>query len=115
MWLRVIVPALILLLSAGHAARAENWPRFRGPTGQGVSAETNLPSEWSATDNVRWKAEIPGEGWSSPIIWEDHVFVTSTTDNGVSCRVIAVDRVSGGIRWNQEVFQQSPKRKEQKN
>jgi outer membrane protein assembly factor BamB len=115
MWIRFIVAAVFVSLSVGNPARAENWPRFRGPTGQGISSETNLPDQWSSEDNVRWKAEIPGEGWSSPIVWKDHVVVTSTTDGGVTCRVIAVDRISGKLRWNKEVFQQSPKRKEQKN
>jgi len=115
MWPTVVAGMLLILLSGICPARAENWPRFRGPTGQGVSSETNLPTEWSATENVHWKVEIPGEGWSSPIVWNDHIFVTSTTDNGVVCRVIAVDRTNGKLRWNKEVFQQSPKRKEQKN
>jgi outer membrane protein assembly factor BamB len=109
--------AVLLVVVAGlaNSAQAENWPRFRGPTGQGISSETNLPTQWSAESNVRWKTEIPGEGWSSPIVWDDHVFVTSTTDSGVDCHVIALDRTDGKIRWDKEVFQQAPKRKEQKN
>ena len=108
---------LITLLFACAAApiAAENWPGFRGPTRQGVSSETDLPTEWSATSNVAWKVEIPGEGWSSPIVHGDHVFVTSTMGDGVSCRVICVDRRTGMLLWNTEVFQQEPKRKEQKN
>jgi outer membrane protein assembly factor BamB len=94
---------------------AENWPCFRGPTRQGVSSETNLPWRWSATSNVRWKTAIPGEGWSSPVIWGDHVFVTTATLNGASCRVLALDRRDGRILWDTEVFQQVPKRKEGKN
>src|SRR5262245_40380881 len=99
------------LASAGWL-HAENWPEFRGPTHQGFSAETNLPLKWSATENVAWKTAIPGESWSSPIVWGDHVFLTTATENGASCRVIALDRKSGAMLWNQEVFRQTPRRKE---
>ena len=59
------------------AARAENWPQFRGSGGSGVSADSKLPTEWSADKNVRWKVEVPGVAWSSPIIWGDKVFITT--------------------------------------
>ena len=78
-------------------ARAENWPQFRGPTGQGHSRETGLPLNWSDTDNVAWSTELPGQSWSSPIVWDKHVFVTTATDEGASCRVLALDRSSGEI------------------
>jgi outer membrane protein assembly factor BamB len=95
-------------------ATGDEWGRFRGPTGQGVSTERNLPTSWSSTDNVAWKTPIPGEGWSSPIIWGDRVFVSTTTQEGKSCHVICIDRKSGAILWDKEVFQQEvrPKRKD---
>ena len=93
----------------------ENWPQFRGGTGQGLSAEKDLPSHWSKSENVEWKTEIPGNGWSSPVIWGDRVVVTSTTDNDRSCRVICLDVESGKIVWNTEVFRQKPVRKEGRN
>jgi outer membrane protein assembly factor BamB len=95
--------------------RAENWPGFRGPTGQGLSTETGLPLKWSATENVRWKVPVPGEGWSSPVVWGDHVFVTAATDGGRSCRVLAFDRATGRVLWDREVFTQETKRKERRN
>ncbi|MHC4403233.1 MAG: outer membrane protein assembly factor BamB family protein [Planctomycetota bacterium] len=104
----------LIVLSSGWA-HAENWPRFRGPTGQGVSSETNLPLHWSPTSNLVWKTAIPGIGWSSPIVWDDRVFLTSTTEDGVSCRVFCVDRSSGQTVWNREVFRQVPQHKERKN
>jgi outer membrane protein assembly factor BamB len=61
----------------GGPARAENWPQFRGPESSGVSQEERVPLEWSSTRNVRWKVEIPGLGWSSPVVWGDRVFVTT--------------------------------------
>ncbi len=112
--LRLALAGLFLLVAA--PARAENWPQFRGPDGQGRSAETGLPLKWSASDNIAWKAELPGEGWSSPVVWGDRVFVTTATDEGVSCRVLCLDRSTGAVQWNHEVFQQQQlRRKEGKN
>ena len=86
----------------------ENWMRFRGPTGQGISSESKLPVTWSATKNIKWKASLPGNGWSSPIVFEDYVFLTASSDEGVSCRVICVNRKDGSIAWNTEVHRQKP-------
>lgn len=94
---------------------AEDWSSFRGPTGQGISSETDLPIKWSNTDNIAWKTTIPGEGWSSPVVHGDHVFVTSTTDDGTSCHVICVDRRSGNIRWNTRAFEQQIRKKRNEN
>ena len=96
-------------------ACAENWPRFRGPNGQGHSAETALPVNWSAASNIAWKTAIPGDGWSSPIVWDGKVFLTGATDNGTKCHVFCVDAQSGRILWDKHVFDQQPRRKEGKN
>lgn len=95
-------------LTVCRSAAAENWTRFRGPNGQGISRETGLPVTWSATDNVRWTADIPGKGWSSPIVYEDRIFLTTATEEGVSCRIVCVDRKDGRIVWNEEVHRQKP-------
>ncbi len=55
----------------------DNWPQFRGPGAMPVSDNPDLPSTWSTTENVEWAAEVPGVGWSSPIVWDGKVFVTS--------------------------------------
>ena len=68
----VLVPVRIVV--------AENWPAWRGPTGQGVSSETDLPVTWSTEENVRWKTALPSAGNSTPIIWGDRVFVTQADD-----------------------------------
>ncbi len=94
---------------------AENWPFWRGPTRQGISQETGLPLHWSAESNVVWKAEVPGDAWSSPIVFGDQVFVTTTTESGVNCHVLAFDRKSGKQQWNKKVFEQTPRKKEQRN
>ena len=98
--------ALALLLFAVPAVAQEQWNRFRGPNGQGISQETGLPTTWSPTENVAWKTAIPGESWSSPVIWNDHIFLTTATEGGRNCHVIAIDRRSGRILWNRLVFTQ---------
>ncbi len=67
----------IFLFLFSPIAVAENWGHWRGPTGNGTAANAKPPIEWSATKNVKWKADIPGLGSSSPAIWEDRVFVTT--------------------------------------
>ena len=110
--LLLLIPSLLVSAVSGWA---ENWPQFRGPTAQGNSRETNPPLQWSATENVAWKTEIPGESWSSPIVWGDRVFVTTATDSGESCRVLSLKRTTGEVLWNREVFRQVPRRKEGRN
>jgi outer membrane protein assembly factor BamB len=106
---------LVLLGLTVATARAENWPAFRGPTGQGISAEAGLPLKWSAAEGVAWKTAIPGEGWSSPIVWGERVFLTAALDGGRKCHVLCLDAASGRILWNTEALEQTPGRKEGKN
>jgi outer membrane protein assembly factor BamB len=106
---------LIAILISVPALRAENWPQFRGPTGQGISSETNVPLKWSATENIAWKTPLPGQSWSSPIVWSNYVFTTTATDAGESCRVLALDSRTGKILWNNEVFNQVPRHKQARN
>ena len=106
---------LLGLITTTDIANAENWTRFRGPNGQGISSEVDLPIEWAREKNVAWKTPIPGSAWSSPIVYDDHVFLTSATDEGKSCRVISVNRKTGGIVWNVEVHHQVPGDKRREN
>ena len=64
------------------AGSGSNWAQWRGPDSQGISNEKNLPTEWSETKNVLWKTPIPGLGFSSPIIWEKKVFLTTAIEGG---------------------------------
>jgi outer membrane protein assembly factor BamB len=86
--------------------KTQNWPQFRGPTGQGLSMAINVPIRWSKDDNIAWKTPIPGEGWSSPIYYRGRLFVTTATkadDNGeISLRAIALDAADGRVLWNVE-------------
>ena len=113
--MRMFAAALVTIASLAAPALAENWPQFRGPTGQGTSNEKNLPVKWSGTDSVAWKTAIPGEGGSSPIVWGDRVLVTAATDDGTTCRIICLSRQNGRLLWNREVFKQANERKQEKN
>lgn len=83
---------------------SEDWPEFRGPTGQGVSSERGLPVAWSEAKNVRWKSAIPGKGWSSPAIQGNLLWLTTATEEGKSLRAIAVDVKTGAIQQDIELF-----------
>src|ERR1039457_7174814 len=131
--LRTIVLAAALtggLSASGGPVPEANWPQFRGPNAQGISTNANLPQHWSATENVAWIAEIPGHGWSSPIVLGDRVFVTTAINSGITeppkkglymggerpdaprpdheWKVICLDLASGKIRWEHVVHRGPP-------
>src|SRR5947209_8608311 len=97
-WLR----ACVLLLGWAGLAAADNWPGWRGPRGDGHSAEKAAPLKWSRTENVRWKASLPGPGNSSPIVWGDRVFLTQALDKGTRRAVLCFDRADGKLLWQRE-------------
>lgn len=84
----------------------EDWPQFRGPGGQGHSAATALPVEWSESENITWKRKIPGRGWSSPVILSGQVWMTTASEDGRSLRAVCVDEESGKILRDVEVLHQ---------
>ena len=98
-----LVPALALLLIA--SAAAQDWPQFRGPTGQGLSSETAAPLEWSETSHIKWKAPVAGRGWSSPVIAADRVWLTTavTQSGNASLRLVGLDFESGREIVNVEI------------
>jgi outer membrane protein assembly factor BamB len=77
--LRLWLNFVVVFAAAGQpSARGDdNWPMFRGPQATGVAAGDGLPERWSATENVEWKTEIPGRGWSSPVVWGNRVILTT--------------------------------------
>ena len=123
----------ILLIHALIAATvpvcsAENWPQFRGPSAQGVATNADVPDCWSAIDNIGWKTEIPGRGWSSPIVWANRVFLTTVlgeddsappkgkveggkafpehrqqTTSARRWKVLCLDLLSGKVEWERLV------------
>src|SRR5262249_813275 len=75
--------ALSVLLCAVRAAEVgTNWPQFRGPGARGISDYPGLPERWSTNENVAWKTEVGGRGWSSPIVWGNRVFLTTVASDG---------------------------------
>ena len=97
--------SLLLALAGGAAIRAEDWPQFRGPSGQGHSGETGLPLAWSESQNIVWKTPVPGRGWSSPVVAGGRAWLTtSVREKGASLRAIAYDVATGREAVNVEVF-----------
>lgn len=96
-------------------APAADWPRFRGPNGQGVAPGGEYPIKWGDGEKVAWKVPVPAEGWSSPVVAGGKVYLTGTTAGGQACHVLAFDAATGALAWDKEVFRQSPTRKEGKN
>ena len=119
-----------LLLAVYSVEAAEQWPQFRGADGSGVVENDALPDTWSATENVAWKTEIPGRGWSSPVVWGNRVFLTTVVNMGVAeepkkglyfggdrsdpqdtvhqWKVFALDLESGAIVWERLVHEGKP-------
>jgi outer membrane protein assembly factor BamB len=89
----------------GHTLYAEDWPAFRGPTGQGHSTEQGLAVEWSELRNIAWKSPVPGSGWSSPVVAGGRVWMTTAVvGRGASLRAVAFDAATGREVVNVEVF-----------
>ncbi|MEZ6128225.1 MAG: PQQ-binding-like beta-propeller repeat protein [Planctomycetaceae bacterium] len=128
-----ILPGLLLLSAALPLEAADRWPEWRGTTGQGVSDATNLPTRWSEEENVAWKTAVPGLGWSTPVIADGVVYLTTAThvpaskeearerqktttnsqpliiSDSVSLSVVALDLKSGRILLTREVLtEQNP-------
>ncbi len=121
---RVLGIGVVFLLGMTSAAVAEsNWPQFRGAESLGVAESANLPDRWSATENVQWKQDVPGLGWSSPIVWGNRVFLTTVVNQGETeppkkglyfggdrkdaptsvhqWKVYCLDLASGSVVWEQ--------------
>lgn len=130
--LMLLVPSCWILLLGIVATRAadENWPQWRGPLATGAAPNADPPIEWSETKNIRWKAALPGKGHSTPIVWEDHIFLTTAapvgevlppkystapgTHDGVPVTqrhefvVLAVNRRDGKVLWQTVVHKKLP-------
>lgn len=76
---RLFVP-LVLIAASLSLSAADTWPGFRGPTADGHATGKNVPTVWNEKDNIRWKTEIHGKGWSSPVVFGDQVWVTTTDE-----------------------------------
>ena len=104
---------LIGLTLVAATVFSDDWPRFRGPDGQGVSKETGLPAQWSGTENLKWKLQLPGHGSSSPIIMGDRLFVTCYSGYGgadesgsmddLKRHLLCIHPDTGKVRWKKEI------------
>lgn len=120
-------------LACGAPVRAQEsnqWPQFRGPHARGVAEGAHLPDRWSTTDNFAWKRDIPGRGWSSPIVWGNRVFITTVINKGESeepkkglyfggerlkpsespheWKVVCLDLETGDVLWERQVHEGRP-------
>ena len=108
--LRPLVAIFALAFFTAHAADSD-WPQFRGPAGQGISDATGVPTEWSDTKNVAWKVEVPGKGWSSPVLANGRLYLTSAigdSASGITLHALCLDAADGRTLWDTEIFHPEP-------
>ena len=74
--------AVLLFGGVVGSASAENWPAWRGPAGNGISTEQNVPTEWGPDKHVAWKLALPGPAGATPVVWGDRIFLTSVNEAG---------------------------------
>jgi len=103
---------LVIAFASSSLWAAEDWPQFRGPTGQGISTATDVPVEWNASKNVAWSLEVPGRGWSSPVLVGGKVYLTTAAGGSgrtpLTLHVLCVDAETGKGAWDTEVFKPDP-------
>jgi len=124
-----IFAAVVCMCHSSRGANQANWPQFRGEGARGVATGT-LTERWSATENVAWKTDLPGQGWSSPIVWGDRIYITTAVSSGETekpkkglylggerrdvirpahqWKVICLELSSGKIIWEQVVYKGTP-------
>jgi outer membrane protein assembly factor BamB len=90
----------IVAVATATTLSAENWPQWRGPALNGVSTEKELPVRWSTTENITWKAAMPGRSGSTPIVWGEHIFLNvGTADRSGDLELWTLDRNTGKMLW----------------
>tara|TARA_R110002096_G_scaffold123315_17_gene266914 strand:- start:1356 stop:2609 length:1254 start_codon:yes stop_codon:yes gene_type:complete len=103
--MKILALVTTIVLSLNCASQAANWPQWRGPDGNSVAAEGQYPSAFSSTENVTWRVELPGVGSSTPIVWEDQIFVTSGKE-GQDC--VTAYNWSGAVQWQKTLGVERP-------
>ena len=101
--MRRTAPALLFLTAACSALAAADWPAWRGPTGQGVCTEKNVPLKWSGKENVKWKVPLAHQGNSTPVVWGDNIFLTQANEGGTVRSLLCFARADGQLRWQKDV------------
>ena len=90
-------PEVHVIEAEGEAAKY--WPRWRGPSGQGVVQSGDYPDTWSETQSIKWKVPVPGRGNSSPIVWRDRIFFTTAYNDGAKLSLLCYRRADGKLLW----------------
>ena len=113
--MKLLLPTLLAATFTSTAA--PDWPQFRGPDGNGHSPAKNLPLTWDTTNNVAWKSELTGKGWSSPALHRGHLYLTASEDAGanLSLRVLCHDAATGKQLWSTEAIATTPVKHHGKN
>lgn len=99
-----VLAIFIFSVCAAETRAADEWPQFRGPTGQGLSDAKGLPLTWSETNNIVWKTALPGIGYSSPVVSGERVWLTASPDKGKTRHVLCVDFKTGTIKRDIALF-----------
>ena len=102
--MKAILSILVTAIGCTSSLANEQWSQFRGPAGNGHINTTSVPLEWSENKNISWKTAIHDRGWSSPVIWNNQIWMTTATKNGTKTFAICVDKVTGKILHNIHVF-----------
>jgi outer membrane protein assembly factor BamB len=110
--MRRLVVILSLIVTAGTMLSA-NWPAWRGPNGDGVSSEKNLPIKWSPTQNIAWKLALPQWSGATPVIWGDTIFLNVAEANGDALSLWAVNRAKGEVLWKKPLSTGNNKQRKQ--
>ena len=104
---RLFYAVLLVICTCGgyRLSAAENWPEFRGPTGDGHARSLGLPAVWSERNQVVWKTAVHGRGWSSPVIWDGQIWLTTATEDGTKLYAMCFDEDSGRILYDLLLFE----------
>ena len=96
----------VLLILSAASLIADDWPEFRGPNAQGDAGAVNLPVEFGPGKNLKWKVSVPGTGWSSPVIADGRIYLTTAIvkDAGLSLMALSFDADTGRMIWNRSLF-----------
>src|SRR3954467_4866390 len=102
-WMNCLVAACAFAfsLASAHVAVAQEWTRFRGPNGSGISHAKTIPTKITAAD-INWKVELPGSGHSSPVLWGERIFLTSTGDKSGGVSVLYLSAQNGELLWHHD-------------
>ena len=99
---RFATPFILLVLCT--PAFAADWPAWRGPTGQGVCEEKNIPVTWSDKEHVKWKVPLANQGNSTPVIWGDKIFLTQANKRGLQRSLLCFARADGKLLWQKDAL-----------